>query len=180
MNTPFYPFDSGVANSLVSEWQQNRSQQNAMSVRELMVHIAACAIADPDESVYQLLDLKPYQLLKRKKFTRYYRSSQAYVWKRVLMVVHPNRVEQIMEGVDGLLRASGGGVARSGEQTRLDLLLYDEIVDNFKEEGFLSVAHQVVIRIGGDIEKKPNNLIFSVRYSDYLDSQYQLFLSELS
>jgi hypothetical protein len=175
----FHPFDSVIADDLVAQWQANTSNQPGFSQRELMLRIAADAIADPLESDYHFLGLQPYQLFKRKAFVRHFRSSQTYVWKRLLMTHLPNLVEQTMDGVQGVLLTAGHSSAKSGNQTRLDMLLYDEIVDNFSEEGFLSVALQVVQRVLGDIEENPDNLVFSVDYAGHLDRRYQLLQEQI-
>ena len=91
----------------------------------------------------------------------------------------PKRVEQIMDAVEGLLKTAGGDVAKSWQQTRMDLLLYAELTDNFNEDGFISVGLQVVQRILGDFDKKPENLVLSVAYAEYLDEQYKKFSEKL-
>jgi hypothetical protein len=176
----FYPFDSAVANDLVAQWQDNIAHQPKLSVRELITRVSACAITDPQESDCLLLGLQPHQIFKRRAFIRHFRSSHTYVWKRALTVCLPNRVEQIMDGVEGVLLSADKNSVKSGKQTRLDILLYDEIIDNFNEDGFLSVALQVVQRILGDVEKHPDNLVFSVNYADHLERKYQLFQEQLT
>ncbi|MBF0446689.1 MAG: hypothetical protein HQL67_00665 [Magnetococcales bacterium] len=174
-----HPFDPKLAQALVQEWQTSSNPGSArFSSSELVRRIAGEAIANPAESDYLLLGLTPYQFIRRKRYVRFFRSTRVYVWKRMLQTRLPQQTESILDGVDGLLVAAGGAVANSGRQTRLDILLYDMITDNFAEEGFLSVAHQVVQRILGDIEKKPNNLIFSVALADHLDRQYQQLLNQ--
>ncbi|MBF0357842.1 MAG: hypothetical protein HQL70_04485 [Magnetococcales bacterium] len=175
-----YPFDYVDAEQLVAEWQDKSRLNIKISGRKLIERIAADAIAEPSEADYQMLGLKPYQFLKRKAFIRHFRSAKTYVWKRAVMELMPIRVTQIMDGVDDVLMAMGSTTAKSGKQTKLHLLLYDEIVDNFSEEGFLSVTLHLVQRILGDVEKKPDNIVIAVNYSDHLEQQYQLCLQKIA
>ncbi len=131
------------------------------------------------ERDYLLLGLQPYQILKRKAFIRHFRSARTYVWKRVLLDEMPDRVDEIMDAVDGALMAAGGNSPKNWTKSWYDLLLYDEIVDNFSEDGFLSLALHVVQRILGDIEKQPDNLVVAVGYADHLDRSYQTLRDEI-
>jgi hypothetical protein len=170
----FHPFDPAVADDLVARWQNDNRRKTPISSRDLIARITADAVAEPTEDDYARLGLQPYQILKRKAFIRHFRSAKTYVWKRALMVSIPMRVEQIMDGVNGMLMATGGSLAKSGKQTKSDIALYDEIVDNFNEEGFLSVTIHLTQRILGNVEKQPNSLVVSVSYANYLEQQYQL------
>ena len=175
----FYPFDSSVANDLIAQWQNSSSQNKPLAPRELIKRISNDAITDPLEHEYMLLNLQSHQILKRKKFHRYFRSAKTFAWQQALQKHMPKRVEQIMDAVEGLLKTAGGDVAKSWQQTRMDLLLYAELTDNFNEDGFISVGLQVVQRILGDFDKKPENLVLSVAYAEYLDEQYKKFSEKL-
>jgi hypothetical protein len=174
-----YPFNDIDAEQLVAEWQDTSRLDIKIPGQKLIEHIAADAIAQPTEADYLMLGLKPYQLLKRRAFIRHFRSARTYVWKRTIMDSMPIRVAQIMDGVDDVLLTMGSSIAKSGKQTKLDLLLYDEIVDNFTEEGFLSVALHLVQRILGTIEKAPENIVLAVNYSDHLEQQHQFNLQKI-
>ncbi len=144
-----------------------------LSGQDLMGRIAGEGLREPLESDYLMVGLNPLQLLKRRAFVRYFRSANVYTWKRAVMVCMPGRGGQVMDGVDGLLLGTGGRGADVGRQIRLDVLLYDELVDNFKEEGFLSVALHIMQRLLGDVEKHPDNLVKAVNYADHLERKYQ-------
>jgi hypothetical protein len=169
-----YPFNPADAEELVAQWQSDKADPQ-LSGQDLMGRIAGDGLGEPQEDDYLMLGLSSLHILKRRKFVRYFRSANVYVWKQVLMLCMPSRVGQVMDGVEGLLQSAGGSSVDIGRQISLDLLLYNELVDNFKEEGFLSVGLHVIQRLSGDVEKHPENLITAVSYADHLDRKYQSY-----
>ncbi|MBF0445714.1 MAG: hypothetical protein HQL68_08990 [Magnetococcales bacterium] len=170
-----YPFNPADAEELIAQWQSKNRIAPQLSGKDLMGRIAGEGLGEPEEADYLMLGLSSLHILKRRKFVRYFRSANVYVWKRAVMLCMPGRVEQVMDGVEGLLQAAGGSSDDISRQIRLDLMLYDELVDNFKEEGFLSVALHIVQRLSGDVEKHPKNLVTAVNYADHLDRKYQSY-----
>jgi hypothetical protein len=167
-----YPFNPADAEDLMAQWQSDQAAPQ-LSGKDLMGRIAGEGLGEPQETDYLMLGLTSLNILKRRAFIRHFRSANVYVWKRVIMVSMPGRVEQVMDGVDVMLKSAGGRNPDIHKQISLDLLLYDQLVDNFKEEGFLSVGLHVAQRLSGDVEKHPENLVIAVNYADHLDRKYQ-------
>ncbi|MBF0195536.1 MAG: hypothetical protein HQL71_13320 [Magnetococcales bacterium] len=170
-----YPFNPADAENLIAQWQSENRVAPQLSSKDLMGRIAGEGLAEPTEIDYQMMSLTPIQLLKRRAFIRHFRSANVYVWKRVLMTHMPLRTGQVMDGAFGLLESAGKKSAEAGKQIRLDVLLYDELVDNFTEEGFLSVGLHVIQRLSGDVEKHPENLVNAVDFADNLDKKYHSY-----
>ena len=167
------------ADDLYNEWLNNSQRFQKMD-RQAYVDLLLrdlCRVT-PGE-FYDLFNIYPYQIIKKKRLDAYYLSLLVFVWRKALEHVQPICVADRMHLLEMAYTSHLPKAQQRLETMGRHLALFDVIMDNFAEDGFLSVAHHVVIRVLGDIEKKPDNLVFSVQLANYLEARLEVYLFQL-
>lgn len=158
-----------TAAELERMWRQGVQSRRRQGRRDLLNDLLRVATREIDEEAFALFDLGPERFIKRRSFRRYYRSTRIFAWKQALLAVHPRHLEAVLGGFDtGYLKIQPGS-EKQLETIRRDLTFFDVVTDSFEQDGFLSVALHVTLRILGEIEKRPDNLVQAVRLSEHLD-----------
>ena len=167
------------ADDLYNEWLNNSQRFNPMD-RQACVNLLfrdLCRVIP--EEFYGLFNAYSYQITKKKRLDHYYPSLLVFVWRKALEQFQPILVADRMHLFEATYATHLPRAKQPVENISRHLALFDVITDNFAEDGFLSVAHHVVMRVLGDIEKKPGNLVFSVQLANYLESRWETYLSQL-
>lgn len=176
-----YPFavSEQAVYALESEWRANMKQAKRTEPSDLVRAIVVDLQADPSQDDFDRLGLRGYRFWQRRAFHRYVRSTRAFVWQRALHAGSPGWEQKIMEDVGQLYVATLSRARKPWQRIQGDLLFFETITDNFAEDGFLSAALHVVVRILGDIEKKPGNLEFSVQLATDMERKFEMCLQEI-
>lgn len=127
---------------------------------------------------YSLLALKKYQIFKQKHMDRYYPSVLVFVWQKALEEVCPTQAVALLPLFERTFFAQMPQAKQRLDTIGRHLALFAVITDNFATDGFIGVAHHVVLRVLGDIEQNPNNLISSVRLAHYLDTRFEAYIDQ--
>ncbi|MBF0127824.1 MAG: hypothetical protein HQM02_11530 [Magnetococcales bacterium] len=161
--------------SLESEWLGNLRRKARRTARELTGSMLLEMREGPDEAFFTTLELSPYRFLKRYTLLRYHAPLLAFAWQQAVLATHPGKAALLFRLLDQGMPGGRREVAR----WRNDLTFFHTITDQFEEVGFMSVALHVVQRVHGEVERRPDNLVWAVGLSLWLDERYQRFLDPL-
>ncbi|MBF0145054.1 MAG: hypothetical protein HQL84_02640 [Magnetococcales bacterium] len=155
-----------------------RTQHQTLSVphrKDLLPQIAASLRFLPDEIDDPLLQLPWYSLKKQYLFTRYRVSINVLLWFWALREVVADQARDLLQSVEPLYSATRPRWSVSWRQLMIDLDFFLTILDNYREEGFLSVAQHVVWRVHGDFVKDPSLLEVTVALMFHMDRTFEEF-----
>ena len=169
---------SPSAADLYREWLTHLGHMEQVSQQGVVDRLLKELFVTPPGTFYELLALQSHHLLKKRRLQGYYPALQVFVWRKALEQAQPPYAARLLR----LLRRTC--VARRlADQRHLTLLerhltLFAVLTDRFLEEGFLSVAHHVVLRVLGDFTRNPRYLIASVQLADHLDQRFESHLAQ--
>ena len=164
---PVFPFS---ADALNREWLENQSRREPLRPQGVVDRLFM--LLSTPIPLQDLLELQPYQWLKKRRLERFHPSLPLFVWRRAMAVAYPGQAPRI----DALWRYQYPLRHKDGKQ-RLErieghLALFSLLTDDFAQQGFMSVAHHVVSRVLGDVQKSPQHLFAVVQLADHLDSLF--------
>ena len=164
---------SPSADDLQQEWLSHLGQLEQVSQRSFVRRLLPLLSAPPPGDFADLLALRPYQIIKKRRLQQYYPSLQLFVWQKALEQAQPPHAARLVRLLKRTLAAQSAADQRRVDTIEGHLALFVLLTDHFLEEGFLSVAHQVVLRVLGDVDKYPTHLLWAVQLADYLDNRFE-------
>ena len=168
------------ADALQRAWLDGVHRRERKSQQEVVASLLRELDGPTPQTFYALLDLLPYHLLRKRVLNRYYPSVVAWTWQTALQMTHPARVIPLAQRFEQAFLAQNPKSRRRLDTMTQHLAQFSVLTDNFLEEGFLSVAHHVVIRVWGDRAQQPNNLFCSVRLANDLDTRYHTYVDQFT
>lgn len=160
---------------LQSEWLGNMQRRKKSSHQDVVdLLLKDLCVATPT-AFYELLDLQYYQVIKKRLMNRYYASVLVFAWQKAVEETQPTQAAGLLRMFERSFLAHMPKAQQRLEIIGQHLAFFAVVTDNFAADGFISVAHQIVLRILGDIEKNPDNLISSVRLANYLDTRFEAY-----
>ncbi|MBF0108342.1 MAG: hypothetical protein HQL76_04110 [Magnetococcales bacterium] len=170
-----HPADSDEARVLEQSWRANPSPTEIRHRKELIPQIAASLRFATEEFDDPLLRLPWYAWNKRNRLKRYRISINALLWLWALREAAPELAHDTLQAVQPLYSASSTRWSVSWRRIMHDLDFFHSILDNYREEGFLSVAQHVVWRVHGDFVAKPYLLEVAVALMLHMDRTFEEF-----
>ncbi|HAT50408.1 MAG: hypothetical protein HQL07_07585 [Nitrospirae bacterium] len=161
------------AMALEQAWQNNIKPQPLSASKELITQIATSLRFLPEEMEDPLLQLPWFSLKKRHIFLRYRVSIHAMLWYWALREVATERAYPLLQTVQPIYSANLGKRMPTWRQIMIDMDFFQTILDNYREEGFLSVAQHVTWRVHGDFTQDLNLLEIAVALSFYMDRVFE-------
>lgn len=167
------------ASDLQRAWLDNVQRVEKIT-RQDMVNalLGALSLVTP-QAFYEVLAVPSHRIFKRKMLDHYYPAVLVFVWQKALEIVHPLHVAGCMRLFEYSFLRRMPDAERRLKRMGQHLTLFSLLTDRFAEDGFMSVAHHMVVRVWGDIEKKPDNLMCSVHLADYMDGQFDRYTHAL-
>ena len=167
------------ATALENEWLNNMQRLEKSSRQDIVDLLLRDLSRVTPAAFYDLLGLQFHQIFKKRLLDRFYPSVLVFVWQKSLEIFQPALADNLSRLFEMSFSARMPKAKPRLETIGRHLALFSVITDNYTEEGFLSVAHHIVWRVLGEIEKTPNNLISSVRLADYLDARFETYANQL-
>lgn len=164
---------SDEAAALEQAWQNNIKPPSAAISKDLITQIATSLRFLPEEIGDSLLQLPWFSWKKRKIFLRYRVSINAMLWYWALREVAVDRAYPLLQTVQPIYSANLGKTMPTWRQIMMDMDFFQTILDNYREEGFLSVAQHVTWRVHGDFTKDLNLLEIAVALAFHIDRVFE-------
>ncbi|MBF0462839.1 MAG: hypothetical protein HQL87_15800 [Magnetococcales bacterium] len=168
---------SPSAEDLYQEWLGHLGHMELVRYQEVVNRLLSVLFVAPPGAFHALLGLQSHHIFKKRRLNACYPSLQVFVWLKALEQAQPPYADRLLR----LLRRTCA--QRPADKRRMatidrHLALFALLTDRFVEEGFMSVAHHVVLRVLGDFTQKPTRLIASVQLADYLDRLFETYLTQ--
>lgn len=165
-----------AADALQREWLENLGHLESVRYQGVVERLIGELAMEVPETVYKLLGLQVYQIIKKRKLNQYYPSLQVFVWKKALEQAQPLYINRLIWLWRRLF------LAREARERleRIDhhLALFALLTDNFAETGFMSVAHHVALRVLGKPPEQTAQITAVVELADYLDNRFNRYITQ--
>lgn len=167
-------FSTDTAESLALEqtWIKNCQPPAPSSKKALFQEIARTLLYFPDEIADPLLHIPRIAWKNQQLFRRYRAATYALLWLWALQEVVPDRAYPLLQAVEPLYAAPGTTPPAEWRQVMADIDFFRTILDNYREEGFLSVAQHIVWRVHGDFVQNPELVEIAVALSFHIDQKF--------
>lgn len=154
-------------------WRTNFHNPSPFSRKDMIGKIFSSLRFLPEKIDDPLLQLPPYAWMKQRLLMRYRVSINAFLWLWALKEVAFDRAHSLLRSVEPFYLADGKKKKDSWTRIMLDIEFFETILDNYKEEGFLSIAEHVVWRVHGDFKKNPHLLEIAVALAFHMDRIFE-------
>ncbi|MBF0416277.1 MAG: hypothetical protein HQL79_10980 [Magnetococcales bacterium] len=167
-------FSSDTEESLALEqtWYRNSQPPTPAPKKALIQEIARSLLYFPEELADPLLHIPAIAWKKRQLFRRYRAAIHALLWLWALQEIVPDRAYALLQAVEPLYTAPGTTPPAEWRQVMADIDFFRTILDNYREEGFLSIAQHVTWRVHGDFVQNPELLEVAVALSFHIDQKF--------
>ncbi|HIJ84851.1 MAG: hypothetical protein HW380_1260 [Magnetococcales bacterium] len=170
-----FPSPSAEALALENTWLAQAQPPPRAAKMDLTTQIAVSLRLLSEDLDDPLLHLPWFAWRKRRLFMRYRVAINALLWYWALREVAADRAHTLLQLVAPLYTATRSKKSLPWRQIMSDLDFFLTILDNYREEGFLSVAQHVVWRVHGDFTRDHHLLENAVSLAFYMDKIFDEF-----
>ncbi|MBF0423872.1 MAG: hypothetical protein HQL73_12875 [Magnetococcales bacterium] len=173
-----FPFIAEEALALEQTWLDNCQSPPPLAKKHLIAKIAASLLLLPEELPDPVLQIPKIAWKRQQLFLRYRVAIHAFLWLRALLEVAPDQARALLLAAQPLYNAAEPTTPVAWSQIMADVDFFSIILDNYQEEGFLSISQHVVWRVHGDFVQHPEFLEIAVALAFHIDQQFEEFRTQ--